>query len=195
MNKVADDTRDDEKTIIIDIHLTRGLVVLLTVLLLVVAVGGYLALNQQAVFASSEIEVAAPSVGASGLRQYYQTKTSFAGANASTACAAGYHMASLWEILDTSNLEYNATLGWTEDDIGQGPVTDYVAWVRTGYEANSTSTPGQANCLAWTSSDPGDYGTVVGLNEDWTALSDVFVWKASVISCEPGGVPVWCVED
>jgi hypothetical protein len=45
-----------------------------------------------------------PSFGRPG--NFYLTKTKHNGAQALTACAAGYHMPSIWEIHDPSNLKY-----------------------------------------------------------------------------------------
>ena len=92
----------DENTIVIDVNLTRGLVILLVLALLMVMFVGYLAWGQDEAAASgSQIPLAASS----GMRQYYVTTTYHYGADADDACASGYHMASLWEIMDPSNLK------------------------------------------------------------------------------------------
>ena len=44
-------------------------------------------------------------------RSFYLTKATHKGFAGETACALGYHMASLWEIHEPSNLSYNTTLG------------------------------------------------------------------------------------
>ena len=67
-------------------------------------------------------------------RAFYLTTTTHTGAQATTACAAGFHMASLWEIFDPSNLRYDATVGATADDSGAGPPF-LGGWVRTGTPA------------------------------------------------------------
>ena len=64
---------------------------------------------------------AASTASAEKARKFYLTQTGFTGSQALTACANGYHMASLWEILDPSNLRYNTTLGFTTQDSGFGP--------------------------------------------------------------------------
>ena len=68
-------------------------------------------------------------------KSYYVTKTSHDGSEALTACAEGYHMASLWEIFDTSNLRYDTQLGATAQDSGLGPPSISglsEGWIRTG---------------------------------------------------------------
>jgi hypothetical protein len=40
-----------------------------------------------------------------GAKKYYQSHSGFTGSQASTACEKGFHMASLWEIFNTSNLQ------------------------------------------------------------------------------------------
>jgi hypothetical protein len=60
-----------------------------------------------------------PTFGRPG--NFYLTKTTHNGGQALTACAAGYHMASIWEIHDPSSLRYSTVYGFTEDDSGLGP--------------------------------------------------------------------------
>jgi hypothetical protein len=67
-----------------------------------------------------------------GLRKYYLTQTTHTGGQSLSACAEGYHMASLWEILDPSNLSYDTSLGFTLADSGSGPPASSLGWIRTG---------------------------------------------------------------
>jgi hypothetical protein len=185
----------DEKTIVIDINLTRGLVTLLALALLVVALLGYLTWGQRDAAASG---LQAPLASSAGMRQYYLTKNDYNGADADTACASGYHMASLWEILDPSNLKYDTDLGMVRDDSGQGPPTFpyFGGWVRTGYYDNTSATPGMGNCDAWISSSSGDYGTTAYLPNDWEAGQDIHVWEVDTATCDTAVfLRVWCVAD
>jgi hypothetical protein len=188
----------DEKTIVIDINLNRGLVALLVLALLMAAFLGYLAWGQREAAASGP---QAPLAASSGMRQYYLTTTSYNGAdadgtdgNGAGVCAEGYHFASLWEILDPSNLKYNTDLGYTWEDSGQGPPTSTLGWVRTGYGSSTSSTAGQGNCNAWTSSESSHYGTRAFLPPSWTAVQDIHVWTVWTFGCD-FGFQVWCVED
>ena len=130
-------------------------------------------------------------------RKFYLTRDRYDGAHALTACAGGYHMASLWEILDPSNLRYNRELGLTLDDSGFGPPTSALSpgWIRTGNFTSDSGSPGTPNCSAWTSADVGNSGTTVLLNRSWgdpAQMSDP--WRAVTNSCN--SLPrVWCVED
>ncbi len=128
-------------------------------------------------------------------RQYYLTKEEVTGGNALTACAAGYHMASLWEIFDTSNLRYNTDLGFTREDSGSGPPAGLHGWIRTGSASTTSSTPGIGNCAAWTTSENVP-GTLAALSSDWTVASDspTNPWGSAAGSCL-GTFPVWCVAD
>jgi hypothetical protein len=133
------------------------------------------------------------------LRQFYLTQTTHTGDTALYACAPGYHMASMWEILDPSNLLYNTTLGATQDDAGEGPPNDLDGWVRTGNNASGGGNAGSANCGAWTSQFEEDIGTAAELVQSgWSqgARQFAFVapWAAFTRSCD---IPnnVWCVED
>ena len=130
-------------------------------------------------------------------KSYYLTQTQHNGGHALSACAAGYHMASLWEIHDPSNLRYDTQLGLTQDDSGFGPPTGFgaVGWVRTGFAANSSATAGQTNCNAWTSTSLAVGGTLVLLVSDWESTADnVSPWNATVSSCSSPR-SVWCMQD
>jgi len=183
---------EQEKVFVIDIHLNHGLIAAMAIALLFIAGVGYLALGMDSVSASSPQAVAA---GTTGLRQYYlSTGTVLVdGSDATTACASGYHMASLWEIYEPSNLEYNIDLGATADDSGLGPAASY-GWVRTGWGANTGVIPGQANCNAWTSNDVGHNGTLVKLESDWQHPSGIPNWYSIGDSCNKK-YAVWCIED
>ena len=127
---------------------------------------------------------------------YYLTQSNYDGASALTACTNGYHMASIWEILDPSNLVYDTNLGLVQADSGQGPPTYQYAhgWVRTGYHTDYVAaTPGLANCNSWSSNSADDQGTFVDIRSDWTVERDVGVWEAVTGQCN---VPrsVWCVR-
>jgi hypothetical protein len=190
----------DEKTIVIDINLTRGLVALLALALLMAAFVGYLAWGQREAVASG---LQAPLAASTGMRQYYLTKTWHYGAdadgtdgNGAGVCASGYHFASLWEIMDPSNLKYNTDLGRTMSDSGKGPVTNLYGWVRTGYYNSTSGSPGAANCNAWTSSSDSDWGTYARLPNDWTAGQDIHVWAVDTATCDSAVfLRVWCVAD
>jgi hypothetical protein len=136
--------------------------------------------------------------GIGGPRAFYLTQTEHMGNQVLTACAPGFHMASLWEIWDPSNLRYDTTLGFTGGDAGSGPPS-LGGWIRTG---NAAGPPiifdFQDNCVAWTSDgsvDPSHEGTRVTLTRVWdgTALR-THPWTATESLCS---VParVWCVED
>ena len=188
----------DEKVIVIDINLNRGL---LALALLTAAFLGYLTWGQREAAASGP---QAPLAASSGMRQYYLTTTSYNGAdadgtdgNGAGVCADGYHFASLWEILDPSNLKYNTTLGYTQADSGQGPPNGRLAWVRTGYGSSTAATAGLGNCNAWTSSEITHYGTYAYLPSYWPNPSvDIHVWATDESLCDPEkSWGVWCVED
>ena len=102
----------------------------MVIALLVIAGLGYFSFGIDSVSASSPQAIAA---GTTGLQQFYiSTDMGIVdGSNATSACAAGYYMASLWEIYDTSNLECNTSLGSTLGDSGSGP-PGLNGWVRTG---------------------------------------------------------------
>jgi len=142
-----------------------------------------------------------------GLRRYYLTKTTVPGNQALTACAAGFHMASRFEILDVSVLDYDPHLGFTTDDSGAGPPsaaakygsTAPSGWMRTGggsQYTDATRAPGIAftNCATWASNSHDAYGTVGWLTDRFTAADGAAPWQGGSESCD---LPqhVWCVEN
>lgn len=132
------------------------------------------------------------------LRKFYLTKTEHTGDVALFACAQGFHMASMWEILDPSNLVYDFNLGATEDDSGQGPPGDLEGWIRTGNNASGSGSPGSANCNAWTTQFDAS-GTVVQLPQSSWGLGErpysaITPWRAFTRGCQFAS-NVWCVED
>jgi hypothetical protein len=133
-------------------------------------------------------------------RSFYLTKDSFDGSHALTACAAGYHMASFWEIRDTSNFRYDTTLGQSSDDSGAGPPSNIAGWIRTGFRATTgTALEGEANCNVWTSnSGPNvDGGTVVWLGPEWEqnlSPNVISPWLAAPSGCQSSNA-VWCVQN
>jgi len=182
-----------EQTLVININLTRGLVALLTLALLTGVLLGYLGLVHEPAAAS---DLQATYESPSGLRKFYLTDVEYYGNNADGAivCTEGYHFASLWEILDVSNLEYNQDLCTTNDDSGYGPPSSIGGWIRTGYSENNDVIPGKANCTNW-STTSGD-GTTVKLVPNWvdSSIKDIHVWDVENHPCSSSGY-VWCVED
>jgi hypothetical protein len=126
----------------------------------------------------------------------YLTRTTFNGAQAANACESGFHMGSLWEIWDPTALEYDRYRGFDAIDAGHGP-PQIVAWVRTGGTFGGSSTvPGLANCLGWTSSLATEEGTFVVSHFNWSSppTSNVQPWDAGSVVCN-SSLRVWCVED
>ena len=132
-----------------------------------------------------------------GPRKFYLTQTAHDGNEALTACAAGFHMASLWEIFDPTQLRYDTTLGYVNDDSGSGPPSSF-GWIRTGREANAISEPsgGAVNCNAWTSDNGFHEGSAVSLTAAWHLgnVSAVTPWRATIGICSDPS-RVWCVQD
>ncbi len=143
-------------------------------------------------YALRAVAVARPS-----LRGYYQTSATFAGNAALTACAAGYHMATLAEIFDTTSLRYAEEVPGAVQgaDSGDGPPYSITGWIRTGVGSANNNQVGAGNCSLWTSSNNANFGTTVGLNPDWEgAVSNISPWDGIATTCNLLR-RVWCVED
>ena len=128
-------------------------------------------------------------------RLFYLTTTDHNGSEALTACATGFHMASLWEILDTSNLRYDTTRGLTHADSGLGPPFAVHGWIRTGNQVGDDGA-GNANCLAYTTASELVFGTTVDLPRVWASPEVTLIspWEALAITCNQPK-RVWCVQN
>lgn len=141
---------------------------------------------------------------ATARRSFYLTTFDVSGAAALLNCAGGYHMASLWEMLDVSNLRYDTTLGEISADSGEGPPSFAAiakkGWVRTG-SLSGGSGAGSADCNAWTVSSSGVHGTWAALTVGWDGLGTQPVvdwlgpWVTGTAACDESSVRVWCIED
>jgi hypothetical protein len=128
-------------------------------------------------------------------RQFYLTEAAPKGNQALTACAAGFHMASLWELYDVT-MRYAADQpAFLNADSGEGPPFGPNGWVRTGGSSSTTDQVGLGNCALWTSESASHFGTLVGLQTLWTAASSVSSpWIAVTSTCSTSR-RVWCVQD
>lgn len=133
---------------------------------------------------------------------YYLTKDPVSANEAKEACDNGFHMASLWEILDPTTLQYDQDTGRAyhrpySDDQGSGPPSEEFGWVRTGKESTaSDDQSGNANCANWSSTDHNDYGSVVALLNVWDYLHfSAPWWLSSSAFCDASSIRVWCVQD
>jgi len=130
-------------------------------------------------------------------RPFYLTQTTHTGATAKRACAAGFHMASMWEVLDPTVLRYDSELGVTTEDSGAGPPTERGGWIRTGKPSDLFSnSPGGASCAGYTTTNGS--GTQAILRAVWTVPTTGELvqpwWRGTTPACS-GTHRVWCIED
>ncbi len=130
-------------------------------------------------------------------RHAYLTELTYYPDDTLEACGPGYHMASLWEILDTSNwvYDYDHPAAHVQEDSGYGPPSHWYGWIRTGYWSSGDPVTGTGNCQNWTSRSSDDKGTLVRLSRWWEAApGEISTWFAYPCSCNEV-VAVWCVAD
>jgi hypothetical protein len=126
-------------------------------------------------------------------RGFYLTKERYDGSQPLTACATGYHMASIWEIHEPSNLRYDESLGFTQGD--GGPPSGHLGWIRFGLDPDAGV---RFRCeevfqQPWTSNSPFLSGAAVSLIHPFPASDRA--WEIEdVLSCDLT-LPVWCVQD
>jgi len=121
-------------------------------------------------------------------KSFYLTPTLYDGNEALSACAPGYHFASVFEIRELASLSYNTDLGRTSDDSGSGPPASEVGWVRSGKVDH-----GAGNCHTWTSENKLDLGTIGSLSLSETFLGKL-PWEYGFLSCD-STLGVWCLSD
>ncbi len=129
-----------------------------------------------------------------GAKRFYLSQNAATGAQATTACTSGFHMASIWEIYDTSALEYDFLQGRVADDSGRGPPSS-IGWIRTGAFASTSAASGHANCNAYASDLVIDQGTYAALPFNVIGSPpEVRRWYGLPASCD-NSLSAWCVED
>jgi hypothetical protein len=138
-------------------------------------------------------------------RGYYATNkgTGVDGGGALKACAVGYHMASMYELMDTSVLAYRRGLGFNQADSGNGPPWGAFGWVRTGNAANvggadPHNSEGMSNCNNWISNSGADYGTMMAPVPPTYSITaphyNMGPWMVVAFQCSSAGF-VWCVQN
>ncbi len=165
--------------------------------LLLLPLSGSVAALDDGTGAPADVESIAAWAPNTAGRHFYLTSTVYAADHMLTACATGYHEASLWEILDPSHMDYDYghPAALSKADSGHGPPAGWNGWVRTGQDSSGSAVAGTGNCKTWTSKSGSDYGVAVRLSNSWvTAPGDISVWQANEYPCSYTG-PVWCVAD
>ena len=163
------------------------------------AIASYFARPRQASPNAESLDVP-QSPAAWVARSFYLSKAGVPGGSAASACSVGFHMASIYEVLNVSALRYNTALGLETGDSGQGPPGLSLGWAKTGLVGDALHT-----CNGWTSSAPGLYqGFAIRLNalagipapafglQPWEFLG--FGDKYNSASCDTRH-SVWCVQD
>jgi hypothetical protein len=150
-----------------------------------ITIPGAVAVVLAAAFLQQFAVEAAPPRNPDPRRAYYVTRTTHTGSQALTACAAGYHMASVFEIFVPAVLRYETALGAASFDSGFGPPSGEagVGWVRTG-------DPLGPHCDAWTI-DEGP-GSAAALNPSGDPVSPHL--QLGTRDCA-SPASVWCIQD
>jgi len=141
----------------------------------------------------------AAQVASNRPRNFYLTKAqTHNGATALSACDTGYHMASLWEIHDPTNLRYDTGRGLTADDSGFGPPSFIFGWIRSA--ASTTAFISSSSCKIWTSAGEGQLGILAALDyyhiasQPVAPATGISPWTTAFAFCD-NSRPVWCVQD
>jgi hypothetical protein len=136
---------------------------------------------------------AAVKIPAAIKRGFYLTANSYAANEVFTACSKGYHMASVWELLDVSSLNYHYKHpnAMKNDDSGSGPPSAWGGWARSGYLSSNSNIAGFGNCNNWTSDGNADRGTTLHLGYSTSGIPGCLV---EPYQCD-NLLPVWCISN
>lgn len=125
------------------------------------------------------------SCSARGARRFYMTPARFNGAQASSACVAGFHLAAATELVQLASLEYDTTRGYTLPESGRGYTINvqggWNGWVLPGFGG------GGGHCNLYSSSATNETGSAGGYGP-----SGEFGYGSA--SCNQT-LYVWCIED
>ena len=135
-------------------------------------------------------------------KMYYLTKDSLDGGDAIKACNSGFHMASISEIQDPSNLQYANRSTTVYDSLvdgpSSGPPSNHVGWVRSGVYPPSGFV---YDCNDFSNEHDIQLGTTAALHSlsvnagpGQSASHPTTWWHAALHPCTQPK-PVWCVED
>jgi hypothetical protein len=129
-------------------------------------------------------------------RKFYLTQNKVLGDKPLTACAAGYHMASIWEIRTPGILMYDNTLGQTDADSGSGPpIPSPFGWIRTGGSAGNDTTPGSgSNCNLWSTTTGAGTSAYIHPRFFDNAQPTASPWVIASRFCRQPA-QVWCISN
>jgi len=135
-------------------------------------------------------------------KMYYLTKNTFDGGDAIKSCDPRFHMASISEIQDPSNLQYvnrsTSVYDSLVDDEGLGPPSNQMGWVRSGVYPPSGFV---YDCDDFRDNHNDQLATTLTLKAFWpnagpgqpVVTPDYVVHAAQHPCSQPE--PVWCVGD
>lgn len=112
-------------------------------------------------------------------RRFYLSATLADGAGATSACAPGFHLASIYEIQTPAALDYVTSLGVTRDDSGSSVTNSDSGWVRNGTLND--------NCGAFTTS------ALIGSFAGFSTTLGPALLRGQTFCNIP--TEVWCVAD
>lgn len=126
-----------------------------------------------------------------GGRLYYLTSATTTAAGAPASCAAGFHFASLTEMLYEGHLEYADGFGRSIDEGGvvAGAGGGDQGWVRAGFEGSTAS-----NCSNWTAAGSQTGPTLTTSDASVVTTTNRGAWNLGAGTCS---FPrrVWCIQD
>jgi len=135
-------------------------------------------------------------------KMYYLTRDQVNGDQAIAACSTGFHMASISEIQDPSNLQHanriTTVYDSLVDDPGSGPPSNHMGWIRSGVYPPSGFV---YDCDDFPNEHNVQLGTTVALHSfsvnagpGQPTSHPTMWWHAALHPCNQPE-PAWCVED
>jgi hypothetical protein len=137
---------------------------------------------------------------ASAQKLYYVTKNTYPANKALSACAPGFHMASIAELANPSALHYyyNYSQAYIMSaGQGQGPPTGRDGWIYSSQYVPHSGHPFQ-DCREWTSNSSNDSGNYAWFNVmyPYATMPEavMLLLQTTTAPCD-NIIPVWCVQN
>lgn len=124
--------------------------------------------------------------------RFYLSSNSVDGAHAFSACAPGFHMASVSELLQPGSLDYDSQLGFPAFDGSRGMPPATPGWIRPGGAGNLAQ-----SCQNWTSVNANLKGAMLRLDLPDSAVGTQYfgsLIEYFVANCN-GNARVWCRQN
>ncbi len=135
---------------------------------------------------------------ASAQKKYYLTSKTYPANQVLKACASGYHMASVLELINPERLIYNYSVLYAlyqGGDQGHGPPINVSGWVRSSNIPSLINASCEAGGLPWTDTSQSNNGAIATSTVFWD-INDVATHAMAITNDFCDALRnVWCIQN